>query len=150
MSQTMILYASVHHQNTKRVVSFLAPRIGASAVDLTVDDHADLSDYGTILVASGIYFGRFHARVLEFLNRAPLRGKRVLLLYTCGIRYRDYASSLRPLLEGKGAWYLGSVGCRGYDTYGWFGKIGGIAKGHPSEKDLLSLQSAVEKRLGKR
>ena len=31
---------------------------------------------------------------------------------------------------------MGSFQCRGYDTYGIFGKLGGIAKGHPSQQEL--------------
>jgi flavodoxin len=31
---------------------------------------------------------------------------------------------------------IGSYGCRGYDTFGHLKLIGGIAKGHPDEKDI--------------
>ena len=30
----------------------------------------------------------------------------------------------------------GKYSCKGYDTFGPFKLIGGIAKGHPNEKDL--------------
>ena len=31
---------------------------------------------------------------------------------------------------------LGTFGCKGYDTFGPFRLVGGIAKGHPDEQDL--------------
>ena len=31
---------------------------------------------------------------------------------------------------------IGKFSCKGYDTYGPFKLVGGIAKGHPNEKDL--------------
>ena len=31
---------------------------------------------------------------------------------------------------------IGKFGCKGYDSFGPFKLVGGIAKGHPNEKDL--------------
>ena len=31
---------------------------------------------------------------------------------------------------------LGEFGCKGYDTFGPFKLVGGIAKGHPNARDL--------------
>lgn len=31
---------------------------------------------------------------------------------------------------------LGEFSCKGYDTFGPFKLVGGIAKGHPDERDL--------------
>ena len=33
---------------------------------------------------------------------------------------------------------IGKFFCKGYDTYGPFKLVGGIAKGHPDEKDLMA------------
>lgn len=41
-----------------------------------------------------------------------------------------------PALEEKRADIIGRFGCKGYDTFGPFRLIGGIAKGHPNEKDM--------------
>ena len=65
-------------------------------------------------------------------------GKKVCILYTCGLRYRDYAKPAARLLARQGARYAGNFGCRGFDTYGVLKKIGGIAKGHPNQADLDS------------
>ena len=34
--------------------------------------------------------------------------------------------------------------CRGFDTFGPFEKIGGVAKGHPNEKDLSEARAWIE------
>ena len=31
---------------------------------------------------------------------------------------------------------IGAYGCRGYDTFGPFKLLGGIAKGHPTEEEI--------------
>ena len=33
----------------------------------------------------------------------------------------------------------GKFGCKGYDTFGPFRLIGGIAKGHPDDKDIKAV-----------
>lgn len=39
-------------------------------------------------------------------------------------------------LADKGAKLVGSFHCRGYDTFAFLGKIGGMAKGHPNTADV--------------
>ena len=46
--------------------------------------------------------------------------------------------SIETILEGKHADLIGKFSCKGYDTYGPFKLVGGIAKGHPDEKDLMA------------
>ena len=46
--------------------------------------------------------------------------------------------SMEAILEGKNAKLIGKFSCKGYDTYGPFKLVGGIAKGHPDEKDLMA------------
>ena len=38
---------------------------------------------------------------------------------------------------------IGKFGCKGYDTFGPFKLVGGIAKDHPDEKDLEAAVSFV-------
>ena len=52
-----------------------------------------------------------------------------------------WGSAFQPIetiLEGKHADLIGKYSCKGYDTYGPFKLVGGIAKGHPDEKDLMA------------
>ena len=57
-------------------------------------------------------------------------------------RSRDPADKLIILKEKKTD-IIGKFGCKGYDTFGPFKLAGGIAKGHPDEKDLKAAVSFV-------
>ena len=49
----------------------------------------------------------------------------------------DYNEPVREQLESKGFEVIGSFSCRGFDTVGPFGFIGGIEQGgRPDEHDL--------------
>ena len=47
------------------------------------------------------------------------------------------------ILKEKKTDIIGKFGCKGYDTFGPFKLVGGIAKGHPDEKDLEAAVSFV-------
>ena len=49
--------------------------------------------------------------------------------------------SIEEIINSKNSTVIGKFSCKGYDTYGPFKLVGGIAKGHPNEKDL---NSAIE------
>lgn len=47
--------------------------------------------------------------------------------------------------ERKTARVLGEFSCKGYDTFGSFKLIGGIAKGHPDTQDLENARKFYRK-----
>ena len=49
--------------------------------------------------------------------------------------------SIEQILDKKRSKVIGKFGCKGYDTFGPFKLVGGIAKGHPDEEDI---KNAVE------
>lgn len=139
MEKIAIIYASVHHGNTRKAAEYLAQKLPADAVDILKCPKPELEGYDTLIFASGIYLGDVHKALTAFMRSAPLEGRRVALLYTCGARYRDYAKAARALLLRRGADYLGDCWCRGFDTFGPLQYLGGIAKGRPNERDLVHL-----------
>ena len=54
--RTAIVYVSVHHGNTKKVVQAMAAELSADLIDLTVEKEADLSGYELIGFASGVFY----------------------------------------------------------------------------------------------
>ena len=60
MKRTLILYASTHHGNTRRLAEAMAEAAGAELCDLLHDPLPDLSGYDLIGMASGIYYGKLH------------------------------------------------------------------------------------------
>ena len=141
-----ICYVSTHHGNTKKLVEGVARKVPADLFDRTKTPAPDLSGYDLVGFASGVYYGGLHKTMEAFLERANFRPEqKVFFLVTCGIAYRDYSKAAQKKLRARGVNVLGAFQCRGYDTFGPFGKIGGIAKGRPNETDIRRAQVFVDK-----
>ena len=74
----------------------------------------------------------------RFQNRRTVQAEFALICtYGGSANYK----SIEQILDKKHASVDGKFGCKGYDTFGPFKLVGGIAKGHPDDKDI---QNAVE------
>ena len=134
--KTAICYYSRHHGNTRKVLDAMAQRNDIDLIDVTSRVAVHLEDYDCIGVASGIYYSKFQETVLDFARQYLPRGKDVFFVYTCGSMRKGYTNAIAAVVTDKGANIRGEYGCRGFDTFGPFKLIGGIAKGHPNEDEL--------------
>ena len=132
--KTAIVYYSAHHGNTKKVAEAIAQGRDVALIDALSVKSADLSGYELIGFASGIYFGKFHQSVLEFAKNNLPRDKKVFFLSTYG--GSNGMKAIEEVVLEKSAQIVGSFGCKGYDTFGPFKLVGGMAKGHPDGEDL--------------
>jgi len=132
--KSAIVYYSSHHGNTKKLVQAIAQGRDVVLIDAASTKNADLNGYDLIGFASGIYFGKFHESVLEFARNHLPQGKKVFFLSTYG--GSSNTTAIRKEVQAKGAQIAGEFGCKGYDTFGPFKLVGGIAKGHPNAADL--------------
>ena len=144
MNQTVIVYASVHHGNTRKLAEAIAARLGVDLIDANAQQQADLSRYALIGFASGIDFGRFYGTVERFLEEHLPEGKKVFFLYTCAKTGGDFTKSVRTLALERDAVLMGEYGCRGYNTYGPLKLIGGMNKRHPTESEIEAAVSFYE------
>ena len=135
----VIVYSSVHHGNTEILVKGITEGGQVDLIDAIKQPNADLSSYDMIGFASGIYFSKFHQSILGFAEKNLPDDKRVFLICTYGgsANYK----SIEQILDRKHSTVIAKFGCKGYDTFGPFKLVGGIAKGHPDEKDI---KNAVE------
>ncbi len=69
--KSLILYASPHHGNTKKVAERMAKKIGARLVDVIREEPPDLAGYRLIGLASGAYFGTLHKSIVKIAQEAP-------------------------------------------------------------------------------
>ncbi len=144
--KTAVVYVSVHHGNTKKVAQAMAEELEAILFDLTEEKNPDLSGYELVGFASGVFYHGLHETMKSYLENLSLpQGQKFFLAATCGVAYMDYTRGTKKLLEGKGGQCVGSFQCRGFDTFGPFGKIGGIAKGRPNGKDLEKARTFARK-----
>ena len=64
-----IVYASVHHRNTEKLVKGIAEECQVDLIDAVKQPDADLSSYDMIGFASGIYFQSFISRYWNLQRR---------------------------------------------------------------------------------
>lgn len=134
--KTAIVYYSKHHENTKKLIDAIAFENDITLIDVTKENVCDLSPYDIIGFASGIYYSKFQKEILNIARNNLPDGKKVFFLYTCGSKKDNYTKAIREAVSMKKATILGEYGCLGFDTFGPFQLIGGIAKNHPNKDEL--------------
>ncbi|MFD0009165.1 flavodoxin family protein [Streptomyces sp. NPDC127178] len=145
--RTVIVCASVSHGNTRRVADSIAEVLGAEVVapeqaDLAELARADLAGFG-----SGVFYGRLHPRLTEFVRALPAGRGRAFVFATSGLPEIAPASFTRPLvrlLQGKGFEVDGSFSCRAFDTWTPFKLVGGVNKQRPNAGDLAAARTFAE------
>lgn len=138
--KTAIVYYSRHHGNTKKLLEAIARTHEIQLIDAAKSPLPSLEGFDRIGFASGIYYSKFHKSVLSAARDALPDGKEVFFLYTYGAKKEGYTKAITEAVRPHQATILGEYGCFGFNTFGPFRLIGGIAKGHP---DADELQKAV-------
>ena len=142
MKKAILFYYSIHHGNTKKVAEAVASKLSVDLVRIPAREPVSLEGYDLVGFASGIYMSEFGKPMQKFVESLPaLSGKHCFTMYTCGALRGALAEGFEALLKSKGAEIAGGWHCRGFDTFGPFKLIGGLAKGRPNEADL---ESAVQ------
>lgn len=139
--KTAIIYYSKHHGNTKKLLDAIAKTNDVTLIDVTASPNADLSGYDRIGFASGIYYSKFHKTLLTFVKERLPEGKETFFIYTYGAEKNGYTKAITEAVNVHHAKILGEFGCFGFNTFGPFKLIGGIAKGHPDQTDFDHVRS---------
>ncbi len=139
--KTAIIYASMHHGNTRKLVDAISRNYPVTVFDAEAVSAAELTDYNLIGFASGIAWGKFYKSVERFAQASLPEGKQVFFLYTCADDSRDFAASIRAIAAKQGAEDLGTYACKGFNTYGPWKLVGGMNKKHPTADEI---QGAVD------
>jgi len=139
--KALLIYVSVHHGNTEKVARNMANVLEADSVQVKQANATKLERYDLIGFGSGVYFGKHHASLLDFVDRLPaVRNKKAFIFSTSGLRkipfVHDFDRSLKEKLRRKGFDVIGEFSCRGYDTSRAAMIVGGINRGRPNTRDL--------------
>jgi len=139
--KALIIYISVHHGNTEKVAKVIANILGADLLQMKQADANMLEQYDLIGFGSGIYFGKHHKNLLDFVETLPvIRNKKAFIFSTSGLRkipfVHNFEKPLRKKLQRKGFDIIGEFSCRGLDTYRATKLVGGVNKGRPNADDL--------------
>lgn len=145
--KTAIVYASVHHKNTEKVVKAIAEKHPEDElIDATKTILKDLASYDLIGFASGIFYSKFHKALLSFITDNLPAHKKTFVIYTCGSDHSAaYLKDIKDLIQSKDSTLVATYSCLAYDTFGPFKLIGGLNKGHPNEDDIQKAIDFYEK-----
>lgn len=142
--KTVIVCASVSHGNTRRVADGLARVLDAKVVSPEQADLTELAAADLVGFGSGVFYGRLHPRLTDFVKALPARRGRAFVVATSGLPEIPLMSFTRPLvqlLESKGFEVDESFSCRAFDTWTPFKLIGGINKQRPNAGDLAAARA---------
>ena len=135
--KTLIVYTSVHHQNTEKVAKVMAEELGADLVPLGEAQPATIGSYDLVGFGSGIYFGKHHKTLLQFAETLPSEtGKQAFIFSTSGQGGNERHAALKEKLVNRGFSIVDEFSCKAWDTWGPMKLIGGINKGRPNADDL--------------
>ena len=134
---TAIVYYSQHHGNTKKLLDAIkATDPSVELIDVVKAPDAGLSTYDRIGFASGIYFSAFAKQIITYADAHLPEKKDIFYIYTHGAPKGDFLKAMREIAARKHCKELGEFRCQGFDTFGPFKLVGGIAKGHPSKEEI--------------
>lgn len=149
----LVICASKHHGNTRKVADRIGGVLNAPVVapgEVTADqiDDADLVGFG-----SGIYWMAFDPELVRLVHGLPAKPRGTAFVYaTSGLPetpLRRYSRTLANLLIDAGFQLAPEVfHCRGLDSMGPFGLVGGVNKGRPSAADLANAEEFARGRQG--
>ena len=137
MDKTAIVYVSLHHKNTERLITEMSKDFPIDLFTVSQAENIDFSKYGRLGFASGIYAGRFHKSIFRFLKkRLGELPKKTFVICTSGVGNGLFAQKFSAYLRKKGFTVLTEFECKGLNTFGPFKLFGGFAKGHPNNLDI--------------
>jgi flavodoxin len=143
--KALIIYTSVHHQNTEKVAKVMAEELGADLVPTEKAQPETLAAYDLVGFGSGIYFMKHHKTLLQFVDLLPLmKEKRAFVFSTSGDGRRQNHASLLEKLVNRGFLIVDEFTCKGWDTVGPLKIFGGINKGRPDENDLAAARAFAQ------
>lgn len=144
--KVLLIYSSIHHGNTEKIARAMGESINADIIETRDLKINTLNEYDLIGFGSGIYYGKLHKNILELIDKLPtLSNKKVFVFSTSGQGKTKYNDFVEQKLKEKGFNVVGSFACKGYDTFGPFKLIGGIAKGRPNDKDFQNAKDFAKK-----
>ena len=140
-AKTLLICKSVHHQNTARVARALATVLDAEIAAPEQVPFTSLDDYSLVGFGSGVYYGRMHPAVSDWVRGLPdvaVPTTPAFVFSTSGLPFLTWCwhAPLKRAIARKGFRLLGEFACRGFDTWGPLWLAGGLNRKHPDDRDL--------------
>lgn len=144
--KSLIIYESVCHGNTEKIAKAMTESLNADLIKINQVTAKSLMNYDLIGFGSGIFYGKLHKNVLGLIDKLPnVTNKKAFVFSTSGQGKIEFNNNVKQNLSEKGFEVIGSFACKGYDTFGPFKLIGGIAKNRPDDNDIKMAKNFAEK-----
>lgn len=117
--KTLIVYHSEHHMNTKKIAEVIASVLNATQVKSPYINITDIKEYDLIGFGSGVYHGKFHENLYNWVYSLPEQdGKSAFLFSTTGSKSSGERAheQFAAVLNKRGFKVIGSFSCLGFDT----------------------------------
>ncbi len=138
--KTLIIYNSIHKNNTEKIAKALREELDADIVKSFELKDYDMSKYDLIGLGSGIYFGKHHASILNLVDKLEnVKNKRFFIFSTSGTKeniFNNFNKPLKEKINSKQGKVVSIFNCAGHDAWGPFKYVGGLNKNRPNEKDI--------------
>ena len=142
--KTLIVYTSVHHQNTEKVAKVMAEALEADLVPTMEAQPGMLAAYDLVGFGSGIYFGKHHKTLLQFVETLPPMTQKKAFVFSTSGDGTMHHTALKEKLADRGFVVVDEFCCKGWDTVGPLKLFGGINKGKPDENDLAAARAFAQ------
>ena len=147
----IVVCASRSHGNTRKIAEVMAEVLDARVLSPADVDASELASHDLVGFGSGVYAMRLDAELRELVDSLPAgEGRHVFLFATSGapeLPWLGFTREVRDALESRGYRLDGTFTCRGWDTWGPLGCVGGLNRGRPNARDLRNAERfAVELR----
>ena len=133
--KTAIVYVSEHHGNTKKLIDAIAAQNEITLINAAAQKSANLNEFDRIGFASGVVYGKYYPQLLTFMENNMPDNKQVFFIHTAGDPRENHNAAAKAITDAHHCECLGTYYCKGFDTFGPFKLIGGIAKGHPTDDE---------------
>ena len=139
--KAVILLKSVHHGGTAKVARAIAAELDAEIVAPEAFPFTSLEGVELIGFGSGVYYGRMHPALLDWVRGLPETGvktRAAFVFSTSGLPFlwTWWHGALVRELSRRGFEVVGEFHCRGFDSWGPLRLAGGINRRHPDARDL--------------
>lgn len=145
----LVIIKSKHRQNTLKIAEAMAEAVPITICDVSEAENFDLNHYDIVGIGSGIYYGKFGKDIFEFVTNHLDDLSNVFVFSTSGKGKPENNDEILDYLNLNCKNVLGSFTCKGLCKWFIFGLVGGIAKGHPNEKDYEAAQTFIRQVLEK-
>ena len=130
-------------QNTLKLLKTLQSTVKFDLIEIEKVKEEELTKYDIVGFASGIYYGRFAKKIINFILDSKLKNLNVILLSTAGGSSKIPHKKMKELLKAKNWNYISDFSTQAIDKFGPLKLFGGLNKDRPTKEEIDSAKKWI-------